>query len=330
MVINATNIAFGKGFQTETYHFTGGLCAHPQDNGLLMLGPTRIHDNELIGQFLPWPEVLSRTKACGCEFVGVNQSFHDGGAAPQEFWRPAVQAAEGKFHAADLWGALSYNANLNKDQKFSDVARFLSVSISAAGVRLRDVARAHHNQLQWALLDGREPTHRYSNLAMTDLYLAFHSLASELCSARDHLARIAAMGCGLKESIESLSRLEGWVIDTLKKGGTVTHLIALLMTALGPKESPGWLRTMGDVRNAMMHRQPMAANPEAAYLCLMKTDTDIGPIHTIRLVSHQSSEGADPFGQLLAFYNAFERLAITASGSEYVPYKAELPHIVAN
>jgi hypothetical protein len=162
---------------------------------------------------------------------------------------------------------------------------------------------------------------------MADLHLAFHSLAGELYSARDHLAHIAAVGCGAPEKIDGMGRLEEWLKNSANAAAADNPLVALLFKNMGPKESPGWLRILGEFRNTVMHRQPMGANPAAGGLRVDQWSTPAGAVHTIRLVPmNDATPGPDPFVELVELYKQFEMLAIEAANR--VPYKAELPNVV--
>lgn len=329
MTIEATDIKLGTTYLSETLYFTGGLFAEPQHGGGLALGPVDANDQDgLIFYLMTWPEVLETTRVAGCAFVGVNQSYDDPSPGRKEIWRPVVPSSSQRLHASDTWGAISHQASSAGDQRFSDVARYLSVSSYAAGLRLRDIARAHNEQLRWALLAQKKPGSRFSNMALTDIYLAFHALASELCSARDHLAHIAAIGCGAKEAIDSMAYLERWLSKPVHADHLTHPLVALLMLQMGTKETPGWLRVLGDIRNTMLHRQPMGADPANGALQLSLRPTRKGPLYTLRLVpmDAETPAGPDPFDQLLWLYNRFEALAIQAS--LLVPFKADLPLVV--
>lgn len=329
MIIEATDIKMGKASQSEVYHFTGGLCAHPQTGGTFLLGPVGRNDQGLTGYLMGWFDVLATMKLCGCLYVGSNQTIETGKAALTEVWRPGVPLSPGKLHAADSWGAIAHQAQSANDGRFANIARYLSVSLQAAGVRLRDVARAHHNQLSWALWDKCKADHHFANMAMTDLYLAFQSLASELCSARDYLARIAAMGCGADKGVDSMAKLAGWLEANAGSPAASAELPSALLAALGPQDRPGWLRQLAKARNEMVHRQPMAANPGAAALRMSETITPSGPLQTIRLVPMDNSEiGPDPFEQLVGLYNGLESLAIAATAM--VPHKPELPLVIGS
>lgn len=104
MEIEATDIKMGMAAQTETCYFTGGLCAHPLNNGHVLLAPVGVNDKGLIGCRLNWTEVLEATKAAGCVMAGVNQRHDTGRPTRSEVWRPDVPASGQQLHAGDSWG----------------------------------------------------------------------------------------------------------------------------------------------------------------------------------------------------------------------------------
>ncbi|WP_430389981.1 hypothetical protein [Dyella sp. 20L07] len=313
---------------TEICYFSGGLCAHPLDDGHFLLAPAGANQQGLFGYRLSWPEVLDATQTAGCVMVGVNQRHDTGRPTRSEVWRPDVLPSGHQLHGGDSWGALSHVALVKGDQKFSDLARYVSVSMHAAGVRLRDLADAHHEQLRWALIEGRELGARFSNTAMIDVHLAFHSLAGELYSARDHLAHLAAIGCSAPQKIDGMGRLEEWLSKSANESAAANPLVAFLLANMGAKDTPSWLRKLGEFRNTVMHRQPMGANPAAGALMVNETITRAGPIRTIRLVPMSiPNEEQDLFVELVGLYKRFERLVIDAT--ELVPYKVNLPRVIA-
>lgn len=328
MEIEATDIEMGTGTQTETCYFTGGLCAHPLNDAHLLLAPVGVNDKGLFGYRLTWPAVLEAANAAGCVMAGVNQRHDTGRPTRSEVWRPDVPASGEHLHAGNCWGALSHGARIRGDQQFADLARYVSVSVHAAGVRLKELADAHHEQLRWALIDGIKPGVRFSNTAMTDLHLAFHSLAGELYSARDHLAHVAALGCSAPEKIDGMGRLEEWLAKSTNAAAASNPLVALLFANMGTRDAPGWLRVLGEFRNTVMHRQPMGANPAAGGLSVAESITHAGPVRSIRLVPmNASTPGPDLFVELVGLYKQFEALAIAAT--RRVPYKVDIPHVIA-
>lgn len=325
MDIEITDLKRGTSLAREVLYFTGGLVGLPLEGGGLALIPLR-GDGEILGvPDLSWPQINQIAAHCGCRFVGSNEIVKGAGAAPTEFWRPSFAPTEGGLYGAESWGAISFQAHLSNDSEYADAARYISVSIQSAGIRLRDIAKAHHNQLRWALVDGRKPGNGFSNVALFDLYVDFHSLATELCSARDHLARTAAITLGAKVGIDSMARLEDWLKKSANAEAARNPLVTLLLTAWGSKENPGWLRKLGDIRNEMVHKQPMAANPEATMLRLAEVESAIGPVFTIRLAPSKTSgldfnALPDPFLVLLDLYNCLQQLAMAAgSVARYQP-----------
>ncbi len=327
MEIEASDIKMGTATQTETCYFTGGLCAHPLNDGNLLLAPVGVNNKVLIGYRLSWTAVLDAIKAASCVMAGVNQRHDTGSPTRSEVWRPDIPASRLKLHAGASWAALSHVARVSGDHQFADLARYVSVSIQAAGVRLKDLADAHHEQLRWALIEGKEPGVRFSNTAITNLHLAFHSLAGELYSARDHLAHIAAVGCNAPKNVDGMGRLEEWLANSVNAGAANNPLVTLLFANMGTKAVPAWLRILGEVRNTVMHRQPMDANPAAGALSVLESITRAGAVRTIRLVPMDAATpGPDPFVELVGLYKQFETLAIEAT--TLVPYKVDLPHVV--
>ena len=327
MEIEVSHITMGTVVQTETCYFTGGLYAHPLNDGHLLLAPVGVDDKELIGYRLTWPAVLEAANEAGCVMAGVNQKHDTGKPTRSEVWRPDVPPSGQQLHAGDSWAGLWHVARIGGDQQFADLARYVSVSVHAAGVRLRDLADAHHEQLRWALIEGKKPGTRFSNTAMADLHLAFHSLAGELYSARDYLAHIAAVGCCAHEKIDGMGRLEEWLAKSANTAARDNPLVALLFANMGTKDAPGWLRILGDFRNTVMHRQPMRANPATGGLSVAETITRAGPIRTISLVPmNNAALGPDPFIEIVGLYKRFEALAIEAAAR--VPYRVDFPHVI--
>ena len=325
-VIEATGLKHGTVMVSDTLFFTGGLIAQSNPDGTFTLLPLRGASGIHAIPDLSWPQVRQLTSQSGSRLVGSNQEIFGTGPMVTEIWRPSLAPAPSGLFSAESWGAISHQARNNADAAYEECARSLSVSLQAAGIRLRGVSKGHHNQLCWALLEEKTVGAGFSNLPLLDLYLDFHSLATELCAARDYLARTAALTVGAKDSVDGMARLDDWLSKPINSASAKNPLVALLLDSWGSKETPGWLRKLGDIRNQMVHKQPMAANPEAAMLRLVETNTPAGPIPTIRLAPSISSglpveSSPDPFVVLLDFYNRVEQLARAAS--ELARYKPE-------
>ena len=325
-MIEVKNASFGKAHSTETIHFTGGLIAFQIPNGEYGFGPHKVDDEIVYYGLSSIQLAIDAAKVAGVLRVGINQTIHTDTSYPVAIWRPVnTTSVNGLNSAADLWGGISYNSHLNHDSDYETIGRYISVSMQAVGVRVRDIALLHHNQLLMALKENRLKDTSFSNIPMLDLYLAFHSLATELCSARDYLAKLAAMHIQAKDSIDNMPRLEEWLKKPAHKNHSIDPLVNLMMGAWGTNDSPGFLRVLGDLRNKMVHRQPMSANPESSMLRLKETTTGFGPILTIRLnpsrsVTSETNLTTDPFETIFNLANQMEKLATQAAQtSRYEP-----------
>ena len=96
-------------------------------------------------------------------------------------------------------------------------------------------------------------------------------------------------------------------------------------------DAPKWLAELGEMRNTFMHRQPMAANPDAAALLYRIVQTRGGPIPTIRLSRFSRGErivdGEDPFVSLLRYWHSLEELS--RASIPFARYSAVHPHFSA-
>ena len=317
-MIEIKNTTYQTVYSTQMFHFTGGLVAFKLPDGKYALAPIRSDGNITFYKFETLGQLREIAIVAGALLVGTNETFETN-ASPISTWRPInTSSNNGLNSAADMWGGISYNAHLNQDSDYQAIGRYISVSMQAVGIRLRDIALFHHDQLIWALEEGRPASIGFSNIPMLDLYLAFHSLATELCSARDHLAKLAAMHIQAKESVDNMPRLEEWLKKPVHKDHIKEPLVQLMMSAWGSTESPGFLRTLGDLRNKMIHRQPMSANPESAMLRTKETISEFGPIITIRLAPSRIGvldidSVPDPFETLLNLSHQMEQLATQAA-----------------
>lgn len=313
---------------THIRYFTGGLVAIPVEVGGYILGPVSFSD-ERLGYLSPlrFEEVCRLAHLAGCYYVGWNEITLP---RPErsEVWYPNIGDIDALEHSGDSWAGVAFQAHEAGDNQTKNVARHISISMSSASRRLKDVALLLNEQLRWALIRQRASGERYSNVAIHDLYLAIHSLLAEMCSARDYLCQLAAKRVGTKESIDNLSRLQGWLSKKTNVEARDDPLILLLQGAAGSESSPGWLTKLSDLRNQITHRQPLGANPEAAALLYQQFATNRHAIPMVRLarfkMGQEVDDGEDPFVTLLRYWLELEKLS--QESLKWAPYGAMHPH----
>jgi hypothetical protein len=329
MNIEARDLRVGQGNSTQTVYFEGGLCAFQCPNGWAVgpvptevgLGARLVGDGAALTEFV---------RDSGLIYVGTNiQHQIDGHSERVEFWEPGGRDPANRMQAADSWSAIAFRAERAGDSVYANYATYLAVSMRMASLRLRDVIRHYHEQLEWAVLDRRVAGTCFSNVAMLDIYADFHSLASELASARDYLARIAAIESGAPDKVDCLARLRAWANTPANNAAAAAPMVSLILSQIR-EEPPSWLVRLGAIRNEMIHRVPMAASKSSAFLRLDQVTTPVGPVEVLRLVAlpKDASEAPsmDPLIELNQMAHDLELLARDAW--KMARYPAELPTVV--
>ena len=313
----------GTALARDVLHFTGGLVGLPVALGDIVIGPIGGGTEPRYIGPMPFAEACQAASDAGSYFVGTNQITVADGPERSEFWHPNLGEGGAPAQSSDTWSAIAYTAGAAGDSATSELARHLAMSMRCAGWRLREISRLHTEQLEWALISGRKSGSRFSNLAIFDLHLAFHSFLGELCAARDYLAQIAAIRVGAKGA-NSLAWLQRWLGKAANAHALNDPMITLL------QDASEWLFALGQLRNKVTHRQPMAANPDAAALWLREIATRKGTMATIRLAPfrHVSEDvrDEDPAVSVLRFWLAME--AMCRQAAPLMAYEPTIPHFV--
>lgn len=326
------DLEFGTSYFTEEVYFSGGLRGAPTNLGWALYPISGDPNSDVLVFQSPQAHLHFSTQECSLQFIGTCMRYEmDPDAPTMDVWESAKRDPSNNLNAADSWGAVGHQAGMAGDREYGTCAKSLSVSLKLAGLRLRDISRKYHDQLRWALRDGKKPGVWFSNAALLELYADCHSLASELSSARDHLARLAAIHAGAPDKIDSLARLEDWVSKQINRSHVNQPMIALMLSSLGTKENPGWLRRLGAIRNEMLHTLPMGADARVSGLTLQEVITSLGAIMMIRLAEPLSrtplaDQGTDPLIELAHLTTSMEQLC--RAGWKLAKYPASLPHFV--
>ncbi len=333
MGIEVTNLKFGMGSFTEEVHFSGGLRGFRTSQGWALFPVSECTDSNALLFHSPESHFEYATKECRTHFIGTCIHYNlDENSPPMDVWEFGKRDSN-NLNAADSWAAIASQAAVANDKEYELSAASVSVCLRVAGLRLRDISNEYHSQLKWALLENRKSGNWFSNAALLELYADFHSLLTELASARDHLAKLAAIHAGAPDRIDNLARLEDWLKNPGDEYLTTQPLVALLQSASGTKSKPNWLRRLGDIRNEMLHRIPMGANKSVSALVLQDINTSQGIIKTIRLADPHNKKQSlvndpEPFIELSQLSASLEMLCRAAW--KYAKYPPELPNFVAS
>ena len=212
MDVEISDLRIGKSYATEEVHFSGGLKGAPTNLGWALFPVSDDKDSDAIVFKAPKDHLEFATKECGVRYLGACIRYVSGtNSPPMDVWEFGARDPQNGLGAADSWATIGHQAAKAGDTRYAEAASYGCANLRAVGLRLRDVSNGYHDQLNWALAEKRAAGTWFSNAALQDLYADFHSLASELSSARDHVAVIAAIHVGAPDRIDSLSRLEEWI-----------------------------------------------------------------------------------------------------------------------
>ena len=333
MSTEVTDLKIGRSYATEEVHFSGGLRGQLTNQGWALFPVSGDPESDALVFRTVEAHRSFVTNECGLELVGVCVHYRMGEKSPpMDVWEPGSRDPNNGLNAADSWVALSHHALEAGDKEYADRATSIGICAKVAGLRLRDLSNEYHRQLAWALSEGKSVGTWFSNAALFELYADCHSLVAELCAARDHLARIAAIQAGAPLKTDSLARLVEWAGKECNQSCANQPLIALLLAAHGTEDEPGWLSRLSALRNEMLHRLPMGADRRVSGLALQQMSTSQGTITTIRLAApiHEmplETQGADPLVELSQLSKRFE--ALLRSAWPHARYPATLQEFVS-
>lgn len=268
--MNVTNVRYGSVHVEEYLHATGGLRAGRHSDGW-MIGPMPAGAGKVkkIGP-VPDERVGSVLGALGGQLFGADEVADPDSLLPSRNWTPLLGAPQLAYQPADVWGWVAEAAGAAGDAEYAALARNVSVSLRAAGIRLRDASDEYHRQLLSAIAHGQKPSLRFANTTLADLHLAFHSLLSEMGSARDYLATVAACRVGAPKKIDAASRLADWVKRPAGHAAATDPLVTRILTAWDAAAPDPWLHDLGEYRNLFLHRQPLGADERSQWLRLVE------------------------------------------------------------
>jgi hypothetical protein len=311
-------------------HLTGGLHAPMQGDKLWSLGPVLV--GRTVSQLTPMPiqHVAAIATNIGGTLFGGDEMTGMGTPLLSRVWTPLDGPGSGKPQPADKWGAIAGNAANDGAEIYSELAGHIAFSLTAAGIRLRDASDQHHYQLMAALAEGKSSGNRFTNIPVSDLQLAFHSVLSELASVRDYLAKTLAIALGAPARIDSLARLKDWLDASSRAHLRDTPVVSEMLAAYDPSSSDPWLYELTEYRNLFLHRQPIGRRG-AGWLQYEEREHNglTMPIVTMPLA------GDDPFAPgadaLLRFVGLHRKMTnLLNQAADVAPHPTTFPHFVAD
>lgn len=244
-------------------------------------------------------------------------------------WTPLDAGSNGKPQPVDAWNAIAHNAEVAGNHNYAALARHIAYSMNAAGIRLRDASDDYHSQLIAAIHDKRVSGMRFANIPMQDIHLAFHSVLSELASARDYLATALARTLGAPDRIDAMNRFADWLQKPSQANAKQDPVIAAMLEAYDPKSTAPWLYELTEYRNTFLHRQPIGSQAGARFLQYNEVEHRGIVFPKIEMQLGEGDNSRPPIDALTRFielYRAMTRL--TKLASMQAPYPTEPPNLI--
>lgn len=309
-------------------HFTSGLRAR-KVGAEWQIGPILIDGKVGALTGISEQEVSRLGAEMGPALFGIDEIAAIDPLLPTRLWRPLLGLPGDNPLPSDSWGMIASSARAARDNVYASLASNLSASLQAAGLQLRNASDEYHKQLVAALSRGRKVGARFANLAMVDLHLAFHATLTEMASARDYLARVAARRVSAPSRIDALNRLREWAGKATSATALSDPLVIHLLEASDASSTDPWLSDITEYRNLFLHREHIGAGRMANRLVVQETQSRVGPVRTLVMainVRPGVEATCDALTRFADLYVRLGRLAVLAAS--LAPYEAKPPEFV--
>jgi hypothetical protein len=329
--IPVTGLKSGTVQVATELHITGGLRAFMQGQGLWSLRPLLRNGATVALNALPIDQVRALVARIGAEVFGGNEISGLGTPLLSRSWSPLDAEHDGQMQPAITWSLIAGTAHRSGDDGYASLASNLSHSLHAAGIGLRDASDCYDIQLRAAIAEKRKAATRFSNIPMLDLQLAFHSVLSELASARDYLAAALAMKLGALAKVDALNRFADWLKPSTRVEIRAAPVVSEMLKAYDKGSTDPWLYELTEYRNLFLHRQPLGAASGAKMLRYDETEVDGFIYPTIAFPLGDTDQFAPGIDALLRFVGLYRQMtALARLAAIHAPYEAKMQHFVAS
>lgn len=328
--IEITGLKHGTTRVSHSLHVTGGVRAGFHSRGHWTWFPTLAGSKPVPLRQLPIQTIDQLARDLGAVMFGGDESSQLETALISRTWRPLDGPNNGELQPADLWAAIGGNAERRGDEAYGRIARNIAFSLHSAGIRLRDASDGYKDQLLAAIDRGDASGHRFSNGPMRDIQLAFHSVLSELASARDYLAAALGSQLGAPAKTDAMNRLAEWLGADSRKELRLKPIVSDMLVAYDRASADPWLFELTEYRNLFLHRNPLGAS---GYTRWLRYDIRQHKGIDFPFIEMPLSE-ADPWAPgrdaLLRFLDLYRKMtALLTAAIPHAAYPATLPSFVA-
>lgn len=326
--ISAENFDVGTTQSIAELHISGGIRATQDGEKLWSWYPVLRDQGYSQLKALPINKISQMACLIDETLFGGDQQNDVDKQLISRSWTPLDGPVTG-MQPADMWSSIASNALDAGEQSYSTLARHIAFSIHAAGIRLRDASDGYQAQLFGAIESRRKSGERFSNIPMADLYLAFHSVLSELASARDYIATALADRIGAPSRIDAMNRFVDWLSASSRASYRNNPVIKEMLEAHEPSSANPWLHRLTEYRNTFLHRRPLGSTESVQFLrysIVEKQRISFPKIELPLADSDPFASGQDALKNFIGLYREMTKLARLAAN--HSPFDASPPLFV--
>lgn len=316
---------------TSELHISGGLRALEQAPRLWSLGPLLSKGKQVALKPMAIQQIDQAAKDAGQYLFGGDQVSGLGTPLVSRMWTPLNGPTTEGLQTSDLWAGIAGNASDAGNETYAMLARNIAYSLRAAGIRLRDASDGFHNQLIAALQERAVDGRRFTNVAATDIHLAFHSVLSELASARDYLAATLANRFGAPLKVDAMNRLAEWLGKSANTDLRSCKVVAAALAAYDSSAADPWLYELTEYRNQFLHRSPFgtARNSHLLQLSIKAVGELQSPaLHMPLGEDDRWAPGEDALKRFITLYRRM--IDLLSLAADNAPYDSTPPHFVVS
>jgi len=270
-------------------HLKGGARAINNPGPTVIIRPQTIDGKELKLQLKTYGSIFSNLEALGFDIIGTdfytNDSEIEGNAPPQ--WQPFHRQQETVWpttKVTQLWRQIAH-ASLKKEKGYLwDISSRIAHQLRVVGWRLREISEIYHLQLRSRVNRGDfEEGIMFEDRNTWFIYNALQTFLVDACILRDYMAEFAGNAIfreRYKITKKSITSISGLIENVLNK---ISEPDPLLIQFKVSTNNGGWIKTLGNYRNLIVHSAPLAyAEKKLFIVCRtykIKQNTKLPAIH---------------------------------------------------
>lgn len=326
-LISVKNFQVSKTMSITELHISGGIRACLQGDKTWSLFPVLRDGLQTQLNPIPINGIAALANEVGETLFGGDEQSDVDKQLISRIWTPLDGPKGTELQPADLWSCIASNAHEAGDDGYAVLARHIAFSIHAAGIRLRDASDGFQAQLFAAIEAGRKTGERYTNIPVADIHLAFHSVLSELASARDYIATALASRLGAPARIDALNRFVDWLEAASRSHHREEPVVKEMLEALDTSAVQPWLHMLTEYRNTFLHRRPLGSQKSSQFLIYSIREKNEIQYPKIELPLGDNDAFAPGVDALKHFIDIYRQMTIFARlAAEHAPYDASPQH----